>query len=272
MLDSTVAHMLASSRSRFSTAWGRSALSCTISGHCCLCIDSSGNAPPAPAASVCRLPALYRLVLCLTLPPPPSAQVSEWGRLRRRVEAGPPRWLREDELCQLWSAVRWRVERRQVGLLASCPRSCPPLCLWQMLTLLACRPHGNGTETSPDGVSYSGQWIAGLKSGQGSSAFGCGTAFALCVLLPSWLMHCLSLRNFSSGDRYEGMHEQGRRCGYGTLTYKDDADGAWDGEWKDGDRHGRGILFRAPQDTGTTSHAKNGPCCPISTMLCFFLT
>eukprot|EP01051_Picozoa_sp_SAG22_P018857 SAG22_NODE_3303_length_1792_cov_3.291199_1_plen_464_part_01 len=86
------------------------------------------------------------------------------------------------------------------------------------------KPHGNGTEISPDGCSYTGEWNAGRKTGVGRAVYG-------------------------SGDVYVGMHLDGRRHGYGTLTYKDDADGSWDGQWVGGLRHGRGVLLRAPQDT-----------------------
>ena len=57
-----------------------------------------------------------------------------------------------------------------------------------------CTRHEDGSVTTPDGFSYSGQWQAGEMTG-------------------------LGVATYPGGDRYEGNFAKGKREGQGKLTY-----------------------------------------------------
>jgi hypothetical protein len=49
------------------------------------------------------------------------------------------------------------------------------------------------------------------------------------------------VKTYDNGDRYEGEWKDGKRHGQGTLYYKSGS--RYEGEWKDGKRHGQGTFF-----------------------------
>ena len=65
-------------------------------------------------------------------------------------------------------------------------------------------------------------------------------------------LHGQGTRNYANGDRYEGEYKDGKRHGQGTIFYPYGG-GRYEGEWKDDKRHGQGTQFYS---LGIYSHGK----------------
>ena len=88
------------------------------------------------------------------------------------------------------------------------------------------RTHDNeqGTGTSADGDTYTGEWKDGERNGQGTMTY-------------------------ADGDTYTGEWQDGNRHGQGTMTYAGGT--TYTGDWKDGFSHGKGVETLADGTTYT---------------------
>ncbi|TGZ63398.1 hypothetical protein CRM22_006936 [Opisthorchis felineus] len=134
--------------------------------------------------------------------------------------------------------------------------------------------HGTGTYYHPLGITYRGEWLDGKKHGKGRLEY---TSDGSCYYDGDWFEDISQGYGFSKypdGTTYEGEWFGGNRCGYGTMHWKDRDEiysGCWvagkqegqgshawhilrvrttqytlpnvyDGEWKNGVRHGFGVF------------------------------
>ena len=77
------------------------------------------------------------------------------------------------------------------------------------------KPNGQGTETSPEGETYEGEWKDGKKDGKGKFIQ-------------------------VDGSKYVGEFGDDKRNGYGTLTSSNGT--KYVGKWRDGKKKGQGIF------------------------------
>ena len=125
------------------------------------------------------------------------------------------------------------------------------------------KPHGQGTITSPDGLSYLGDWLNGKYHGQGTLSNSEGSKY-----VGEWKNgkkygkgEELIGSGEYKGDRYKGDYINGFQDGVGTYFHKNGSKykgqwkkdkfhgigvykwisgGRYEGEWENGLRHGKG--------------------------------
>ena len=79
--------------------------------------------------------------------------------------------------------------------------------------------NGRALAKYPNGDNYDGQWIAGIREGQG-------------------------VYRYANGEKYDGEWLKNRKHGIGRMTYfkKGEEDGQYNGFWENGRRHGEGVF------------------------------
>jgi len=95
-------------------------------------------------------------------------------------------------------------------------------------------PNGRGSRTWPRGPDYDGQWVNGIRSGEGRQRDGYG------IYSGQWRddrRNGRGLQIYPSGDRYEGEWRNDRREGRGTMTW---SGGVYEGDWRGDRRNGQG--------------------------------
>lgn len=95
-------------------------------------------------------------------------------------------------------------------------------------------PHGRGVRTWPRGPDYDGQWVNGVRTGEGRQQDGYG------VYSGQWRedrRNGRGLQIYPSGDRYQGEWRNDKREGRGTMTW---SGGVYEGEWRGDRRNGQG--------------------------------
>jgi hypothetical protein len=95
-------------------------------------------------------------------------------------------------------------------------------------------PSGHGVYIS-DELTYTGQWLAGKKHGEGEEICTSGRSY-----VGGWrngLFHGKGILKTAHGSVYDGTFHTGTQHGFGTITT---ADGSYVGQWNHGTYHGNG--------------------------------
>ncbi|MDB5372939.1 MAG: hypothetical protein JWP04_1581, partial [Belnapia sp.] len=96
-------------------------------------------------------------------------------------------------------------------------------------------PHGRGSRSWPRGPEYDGNWVNGIRSGDGRQQDGFG------IYTGQWRDDKRSGQGtqiYLSGDRYEGEWRDGQRNGQGRMHW---SGGLYEGEWRNDRRNGQGM-------------------------------
>ena len=97
--------------------------------------------------------------------------------------------------------------------------------------------NGNGIQTWPNGERYEGDWTDGEITGKGIKTWPSGDRYE-----GDWKdgnMHGKGIYNWPNGDKYDGEWKDDKMEGKGIKTWPDG--GKYDGEWKNGVSEGKGI-------------------------------
>ncbi|SDB72022.1 MORN repeat-containing protein [Belnapia rosea] len=95
-------------------------------------------------------------------------------------------------------------------------------------------PNGRGSRSWPRGPDYDGQWVNGVRTGEGRQQDGYG------IYSGQWRndrRNGRGLQIYPSGDRYEGDWRDDKREGRGIMTW---SGGVYEGDWRGDRRNGQG--------------------------------
>lgn len=98
---------------------------------------------------------------------------------------------------------------------------------------------GHGVMTWPEGSYYSGQWARGRADGEGQLVRADGA-----VYYGQFKEDCMSGTGkmiWPDGDEYVGQFFRNQRQGHGKVVWKEGPWRSYDGQWKGGMRHGKGV-------------------------------
>ncbi|MEH0155452.1 hypothetical protein V6R21_14995 [Limibacter armeniacum] len=98
---------------------------------------------------------------------------------------------------------------------------------------------GRGKITYPDGSSYEGNFLDGIRSGFGIFTWANGDEYQ--GGFKDGKMHGRGILTQKDGTQHEGSWLYGKSFGEGTHTYPDGSQ--YIGEWVDNKRHGKGIML-----------------------------
>ncbi|GFR53186.1 hypothetical protein Agub_g15934, partial [Astrephomene gubernaculifera] len=102
------------------------------------------------------------------------------------------------------------------------------------------RWHGQGKVAFKSGATYEGDWKAGQMHGRGKLTFPDGITYE--GEFQHNQLTGKGVYTWPSGAVYEGAVVRGRREGRGRLSFTKSAS-VYEGEWRDGMRHGQGVLY-----------------------------
>ena len=98
------------------------------------------------------------------------------------------------------------------------------------------KPHGQGTATKANGDVFTGQFVQGVVTGQGTLRSKVdGQTYEGSFLDNKF--HGNGVQTMANGDTYSGMFLQGKRQGYGVYT-RTDYGMKYEGEFVNGKMHG----------------------------------
>ncbi|PNW71839.1 hypothetical protein CHLRE_16g690450v5 [Chlamydomonas reinhardtii] len=99
---------------------------------------------------------------------------------------------------------------------------------------------GHGRVSFKSGATYDGTWRAGRMHGHGKFVFPDGISYE--GEFQDNQLTGTGVYTWPSGAQYEGTVVRGRREGRGRLSFTKSA-AVYEGDWRDGLRHGQGVLY-----------------------------
>ncbi len=99
--------------------------------------------------------------------------------------------------------------------------------------------HGQGSQKWPNGDSYNGAWANGKTNGMGTYTWANGDSYT--GMTRDGKAYGQGTKKFANGDSYTGAWADDRYNGYRVERLNDNQD-VYEGQFKDGERHGRGKL------------------------------
>ncbi|KAG2433134.1 hypothetical protein HYH02_012835 [Chlamydomonas schloesseri] len=105
---------------------------------------------------------------------------------------------------------------------------------------------GHGRVSFKSGATYDGAWRAGRMHGHGKFVFPDGISYE--GEFQDNQLTGTGVYTWPSGAQYEGTVVRGQRQGRGRLSFTKSA-AVYEGEWRDGLRHGQGVLYNNAQRT-----------------------
>lgn len=97
--------------------------------------------------------------------------------------------------------------------------------------------HGKGTYEWDNGTVYTGDWVNGKRTGQGTCTFSNGKYVGAFL---NDELHGKGTYTWTNGNVYSGDWVSGQRTGQGTFIWKDGT--KYVGSFKDGKQHGQGTM------------------------------